>query len=170
MIFKSILILAYVAAIVLANLLVHRMGPVGLWVSSFTLIPFDFVLRSYFHETWTGKTLWLRLGGLIGLSALVTYLANPQAENIALASACGFVVAGVAASFFYQWTIHRTSMIKVNGSDVVAVLVDSVVFQLIAFGTFSVAITGGQFAAKALGGLFFWWLLFDRLKIDQKWN
>lgn len=153
-------IILYLTATVMANLLVTHYGIPGLLLSSTLLIPFDFVLRCYFHERWKGIHLVLRLGVLISSGCLATYLINKNAQYVAIGSIAGFAVANIVAGFFYQATIKRSTFIKVNGSDALGVIVDSVVFQMIAFGQFSIMIMLGQSVIKVLGGLFWYYVLF----------
>ena len=150
------------AAFVAANLLVKHIGPTGLWISSFTLIPFDFICRCYFHETWSGKKLIIRLFLLTIASSLVTILINFSALNIALGSALGFTAAQITAGIFYQLNINRSSFIKVNGSDFVAIVFDSIVFQYIAFSILDWKITLGQVVIKLIGGLIWYFIIFKK--------
>ena len=55
------------------------------------------------------------------------------------------------------------------GSDVAAMLVDSLVFQYVAFGGIDFWIVLGTFALKTLGGLFWYWVVFVRLQLQNKW-
>lgn len=157
-------IIVYVGAVVLANFLVLHYGQVGLLFSSLLLIPFDFVLRCYFHEQWKGVSLVWRLGLLVGAASLTTYLINHATKNIALGSASGFVVANIFAGLYYQAFIKKSNFVKVNGSDVVAIVVDSITFQLIAFGSINVMVMVGQMVIKALGGLMWYLILFRNKK------
>lgn len=55
---------------------------------------------------------------------------------------------------------------RVNGSNVPAALVDSIVFPTIAFGALLPWIVLGQFAAKVLGG-FVWSLLLNQVRTRE---
>ncbi len=160
----------YLAVIVVANLLVNRFGQPGLLISSALLIPFDFVIRCYFHERWKGYKLVRNLGILIGLGALTTFLINHNALMIALGSCAGFVVANIVGGLFYQATIKQRSFVKVNGSDFVAIIADSIVFQLVAFANVDARVMLGQIAIKIVGGLFWYWILFKVIKMDIQRN
>lgn len=155
-------IIVYIIAVVFANLLVHWLGAWGLLASSFFLIPFDFVMRAYFQEQWRGRKLYFNLGGLILSASVATYLINYQTQNIAIASAVGFIVANIAATFVYQKLIASKYLLKINTSDFVAIVVDSVVFQLIAFGIFDWRVALGQTVIKFLGGLLWYYILFHK--------
>jgi queuosine precursor transporter len=161
-------ILIYVGAIILANLLVLWYGKYGLWLSSALLIPFDFVMRCYFHERWKGTGLVFRLGLLITSAALATYLINQNSLAIAIASVTGFIFANIMAGLVYQMLLEKPPFYKVNGSDFAAIMVDSVVFQAIAFGSIDPVVMFGQTAIKMIGGLFWFWVLFHVIKIRLK--
>lgn len=161
-------IIIYVGAIILANLLVLWFGKYGLLLSSSLLIPFDFVMRCYFHERWKGTGLVIRLGLLIGSAALATYLINQNSLSIAIASVVGFIFANIMAGLIYQMLIEKPVFYKVNGSDFAAIMVDSVIFQAIAFGSIDPVVMFGQVAIKMLGGLFWFWILFRVIKIKLR--
>lgn len=156
---SNLFILLWLAAFVAANLLVNHFGAYGLWVSSFLLIPFDFVCRCLFHETWTGRRLVMNLTALTILSGCITFLINNGALNIALASFLGFAAAQLGAGIFYQRNKNKSWFYKVNISDLVAIVFDSVVFQLVGFGTLNIYVTTGQVIIKFLGGLMWYFIL-----------
>lgn len=157
----------YLAAFVAANLLVKHCGAPGLLVSSFVLIPFDFVCRCIFHETWKGKRLVLNLLLLTAAAGLVTFLINKEAANIAAASFAGFAVAQLGAGLYYQANKKQNWFRKVNVSDAIGIVLDSIVFQLVAFATINPYITAGQVVVKLLGGLLWFFILFRIFKIQK---
>jgi len=159
----------YLLAFVLANFIVLWFGASGLIFTALLLIPFDFVMRCLFHETWKGIELILKLGTLVIVASILTYLINSNAKNIAFGSAGGFISAQIISGIFYQLFINKSYFIKVNGSDAVGILVDSIVFQLIAFSIINFEITITQFLLKILGGLFWYWIIFVKLKLHKKW-
>lgn len=156
-------ILIYVLAVIAANLIVWKFGKYGLFISSFTLIPFDFVMRCYFHERWKGAKLVFNLGVLITCASIATYLINMHTQQIAIASCAGFIVANIVAGLLYQVLIKRTYFVKINLTDLAAIVVDSICFQLIAFGGIDAVVTGGQIVIKFAGGLLWYYLLFKKL-------
>lgn len=158
----------YLLAFVLSNFIVLYFGSVGLIFTALFLIPFDFVMRCLFHETWKGKELILKLGSIVFIASLLTYLINYNAQNIAIGSAGGFISAQIFAGIFYQLFIKKSYFIKVNGSDAIGILIDSIVFQFLAFGTFNIYIMISQFILKIIGGLFWYWILFVKLKLQPK--
>jgi uncharacterized PurR-regulated membrane protein YhhQ (DUF165 family) len=77
----------------------------------------------------------------------------------------GFLGAQIIAGIFYQIFIKRSYFLKVNGSDALAILADSILFQLIAFSFISFEITAAQFFLKIVGGLFWYWVIFVKFKL-----
>jgi uncharacterized PurR-regulated membrane protein YhhQ (DUF165 family) len=166
---QAIKILLYLVAFVLANFIVLWFGAKGLIFTAIFLIPFDFIIRCLFHEQWKGKELILKLGGLVSVASLLTYLINHNAINIALGSMFGFISAQIFAGIFYQLNIKRSYFVKVNGSDVVGIICDSIVFQLVAFSVINPNITLSQTLLKVAGGLLWYWIIFVKLKLQDKW-
>lgn len=165
---QAIKISVYLIAFILANFIVLYFGANGLIFTALFLIPFDFVMRCLFHETWKGKELILKLGSLVIAASLITFLINKSALNIALGSSFGFISAQIFAGIFYQFFIKKSYFIKVNGSDAIGILIDSLVFQLVAFHTIDLYVSAGQFILKIVGGLFWYWVIFVKLKIQLK--
>lgn len=166
---QAIKINIYLIAFILANFIVLHFGANGLIFTALFLIPFDFVMRCLFHETWKGKELVFKLGGLVIVASILTFFINHNALNIALGSSIGFIIAQIFAGIFYQFVIKKSYFIKVNGSDMIGILIDSIVFQLIAFGEINLFIMTTQFFLKITGGLFWYWIIFVKLKIQNKW-
>lgn len=160
----------YLVAFILSNFIVLHFGSRGLIFTALFLIPFDFVMRCIFHETWKGKELIIKLGSLVLLASLITFLINQNSLNIAMASSFGFIAAQIFAGLFYQITINKSFLIKVNGSDAIGILIDSIVFQLIAFGIINWEIFMSQFILKICGGLFWYWVIFVKIKLHKKWK
>lgn len=165
----KILIFFYLSAFVAANLIVKHFGAHGLWFSSFFLIPFDFVARCIIHEKYKGAKLIIILSCLTAAASLITWAMN--APFIALASMSGFTAAQISAGVFYQLNKKNSSWFyKVNVSDLIAIIFDSFVFQLIAFGILDLYVTAGQIIIKFAGGLLWYYILFKKLKLNEKIN
>lgn len=158
----------YLFAFVLSNFIVLWFGAQGLIFTALFLIPFDFVMRCMFHEQWKGVELIIKLGALVMVASLLTYLINAQSQNIALGSMFGFISAQIVAGIFYQLAISRSYLLKVNGSDLVGILFDSVVFQLVAFNFINLNITITQTILKFFGGLFWYWIIFEKFKLQDR--
>jgi hypothetical protein len=147
-------VLIYLAAITAANLIVAQLGPSAvIWVA-FLFIGLDLTLRDSLHERWTGRQLWPRMAVLIAAGGLLSYALNRDAGQIALASCVAFVAASAADAGVYTALHRRPWAQRVNGSNVVAAAVDSLLFPTLAFGAFLPLVVLGQFAAKVLGGAF----------------
>lgn len=159
----------YLLAFVLSNFIVLWFDAQGLIFTALFLIPFDFVIRCMFHEQWKGKELILKLGMIALIASTLTFLINQNTLKIAIASSFGFIGAQIFAGVFYQFFIKCNYFIKVNGSDVIGILIDSIIFQLIAFSVIVPKITISQILLKIVGGLFWYWIIFVKLKLQKKW-
>jgi queuosine precursor transporter len=149
-----IAIAAYAAAMILANLSVAAFGP---WVSpinAFVLIGLDLALRDWLHVR---LHVW-QMGVLIAGTGALTYLLNPAAGMIAIASSAAFTAAAVV-----DWAtfarLRGSWMFRANGSNVAGAAVDSLVFPTLAFGALMPQIVLAQFAAKVAGGAVWAWIL-----------
>lgn len=166
---NHIAVISYIGAAVLSNFIVLRYAQYGLIITALFIVPFDFVIRAYFHETWRGWQLFFRLSVLILSASLITFALNHKTMMIAIASFCAFLLAHTSASAFYQLMRKHTYLIKVNGSDIIGAVVDSTVFQLIAFGALSSTISVTQVLLKVLGGFLWYWIIFKKLQLHKKW-
>ena len=147
-------LIAYAVAMIAANLLVATFGPSITAINAFFLIGLDLTLRDWLHvrlKTWQMGCLIVGTGGL-------TYLLNPAAGMIAVASAVAFLVAALV-----DWAVFiRTtgSWIKrANVSNTAGAAVDSLLFPTIAFGALMPHIVAMQFVAKVAGGAVWAWLI-----------
>src|SRR3954470_3901753 len=87
--------LLFLAAIVVANLIVNHYGPTVTPYVAFGLIGCDIVVRDRLHLNLSGATRWLAIGSLIAIGLLVTVLLNQNAGPVALASVTAFAAAMV---------------------------------------------------------------------------
>ena len=140
-------LITYAVAMILANLLVATFGPSISPINAFFFIGLDLTLRDWLHvrlKTW-------QMGGLIVGTGALTYLLNPAAGMIAVASAISFLMAALV-----DWAVFvktTGSWIKrANLSNTASAAVDSVLFPTIAFGVLMPEIVILQFAAKVIGG------------------
>lgn len=149
-----IAIAIYAVAMTVANLTVAAFGP---WVSpinAFFLIGLDLALRDWLHvrlRTW-------QMGALIAGTGVLTYVLNPAAGMIAIASAAAFTAAALV-----DWTVFSrvtgSWFKRANVSNVAGAAVDSLVFPTIAFGALLPHIVLLQFVAKVAGGAAWAWLI-----------
>lgn len=151
------LVFLYISCMVMANLSIAFFGP---WISplnAFLLIGLDMVVRDRLHDKWLHKNLLAKMFGLIAVAGVVSYLLNPAAGMIAIASALAFVSAMAVNTVVYHFIHKKQWMVRSNVSNVGGSAADSVVFPTVAFGTFMWEIVVLQFVAKVAGGLMWSW-------------
>lgn len=147
-----IAVITYVAAIVAANLSVATFGPAVSPINAFLLIGLDLALRDRLHDRWAGAQLWPRMFTMIVAAGAISWVLNPAAGAIALASAAAFVIAGLIDAGVYHLLRNRPYLVRANGSNAAGALADSLVFPTLAFGGFLPMIVAAQFVAKVAGG------------------
>lgn len=143
----------YLLAVVLANLSVAVFGPVSTVINAFLFIGLDLTLRDKLHDAWSGRYLWPKMGGVIFAGGALSWAISRNTGQIAVASCAAFVLSGLADAWAYQALRNQTRARRVNLSNVVGAIVDSLVFPYLAFGGFLPWIVAGQMAAKIGGGL-----------------
>ncbi len=158
----ALAIAVYAAAMTAANLLIVAFGPAISPLNSFLFIGLDLALRDWLHVR---LRAWQMLA-LIAASGALTYLLNPAASKIAIASAAAFTLA--AAVDWSVFSVVRGSWIKrSNISNAAGAAVDSITFPTLAFGVLMPHIIAAQFAAKVCGG-FVWSFVFSKLSLKTK--
>ncbi len=166
-------VVGYLVAVVLANLGAYHLGPRWVPAIGFVAIGFDLTCRDLIHEAWHGRHMVLKLALLIGAGSVLTVLVNPAADRVAWASLLAFGLSATVDSVIFEKLFHRARLVRINGSNLGAAAVDSVVFPTIAFGMFMPWIVAGQFLAKVAGG-FLWSLAmtigYPRPKGDRTCN
>lgn len=137
---------AYVATVVAANWAIHRYGLVPVWPG--LLAPagvyfagLAFTLRDLTQE-WAGRVVTL---ACIAVGAAVSYVVAGPA--LAFASATAFGLSELADWAVYQPLRERRWLLAIAASNVVGLVVDSVLFLALAFG--SLAFLSGQIVGKA---------------------
>lgn len=148
------LVVVYLTSIVAANLLIVWLGPWMSVVNAFLFIGLDLVTRDMLHDAWHGKRLALKMGVLIAVGSLLSWLLNRDAAQIAIASFVAFALAAMTDTVVYAVAVRRgwTWLQRSNGSNVASAAVDSLVFPTLAFGGIQPALTILQFIAKVGGG------------------
>lgn len=144
----SLAVLVYAAAMLLANLSAAQFGPAITPVNAFLLIGLDLALRDWLHM----RLRPLQMLALIAATGAVTYLLNPAAQQIAIASAAAFTAAAAVDWLIFSALRNRSWLQRSNLSNIGAAAVDSILFPLLAWHAILPAVTLGQFAAKVLGG------------------
>lgn len=142
-----IAIICYAFAMTVANLLIVKFGVWFSPINSFLLIGLTLVLRDWLHirlKAW-------QMALLITASGVITYLLNPAAAQIAIASSVAFTLAALV-----DWAVFAKVkgnwFKRSNASNVAGAAVDSIAFPTIAFGLFMPEIVLAQFASKIIGG------------------
>lgn len=150
-------LLAYAASMIVANLTIAHFGPVVAPVNAFFLIGLDLALRDWLHVR---VKVW-QMGALIAGTSVLTYLLNPTAQTIAIASAASFALAALADWLVFS-KVRGSWATRSNVSNVAGAAVDSMLFPTLAFGALMPQIVLMQFAAKAVGGAVWTFLLRGR--------
>ena len=157
----TLAILIYAVAMTLANLSVATWGPAVTPINAFVLVGLDLVLRDLLH---TRLRVW-QMGALIVATGALTYLLNPAAGMIAVASSVAFTAAALV-----DWAtfakLRGSWLCRANGSNVAGAAVDSLLFPTIAFGVLMPGIVAAQFVAKVAGGAL-WAALLERVVIPK---
>ncbi len=147
-------LIAYAVSMTVANLLVVQFGPAITPINAFFLIGLDLTLRDWLHV----RVRPWQMGALILFAGLLTWLLNPAAQNIAVASAVAFLVSGLV-----DWLVFSKSsgswQARSFKSNIAGAAVDSLIFPTLAFGALMPAIVAMQFVAKVLGGAVWAFLL-----------
>lgn len=146
------LVMVYLLAIVAANLLAARFGPGVTVLNAFLFIGLDLSTRDQLHARWQGRQLWLRMLVLIASGGLLAFLLGGSGP-IALSSCLAFIAAGSADALVYHALGRHTRLVRINGSNLVGAIVDSLLFPLLTFGwPLSLVIVLGHVLAKVAGG------------------
>lgn len=142
----------YLAAIVGANLIVAHFGAAATPYVAFAFIGLNLAARDRLHDLW-GRHVARNMGLLILAGGLLSYALNAGAGRVALASVLAFALSESADTLLYHARRHRPYLERANTSNLLGAAVDSVIFPVVAFGGFPLAIIALQFAAKVVGGL-----------------
>lgn len=147
-------IVVYLFSMTAANLLVGKFGPAISPILAFFLIGMDLALRDWMHV----RLRTYQMLGLIAASGALTFVLNPVASQIAVASSCAFTLAALT-----DWAVFKqlpgSWLRRANTSNVAGAAVDSLVFPTIAFGALMPHIVAMQFIAKVAGGAIWAWAL-----------
>lgn len=148
---QYILMILYILAIVAANTFASLFGPSVTIVNAFVFIGLDMAIRDYLHDLYDEplKPMFI----LVGIGSLCSYLSN--AGMIAIASAVSFLIANSADTSIYHYLRKQSWVHRSLKSNIAASGIDSLLFPLIAFGSFMPTIVAGQWIAKIAGGIVF---------------
>lgn len=159
-------VILYLLAIVIANLSVAYFGPQSAPVNAFIFIGATFTLRDKLHDLWRTHRM-LKMGTLILTGSLISYLLNRDAGQIAVASFVAFLLSESGDAVVYARLERYRWFVRVNGSNLVAAVLDSILFPVLAFGAWLPWIMLGQVLAKIGGGLVWSWILKPRRRVQE---
>lgn len=165
-----IYVFMYLTAIILANVLAATFGPGITIINAFFLIGLDLTARDKLHDAWHGDRLLLKMGLLIAIGSVLSWVLNRDTGSIAIASFVAFTLAALTDTVIYQRLLSKPKWLRINGSNIPAALVDSLVFPTLAFGGFLWPIVIGQFLAKTAGGFLWSFILtgLDRKRVQRE--
>lgn len=157
----------YALAMTVANLTLA--GAINTWgpgsiavvspINAFFLIGLDLTLRDWLHVRLSRLQMLLLIAG----TSALTYLLNPAAGHIAVASAAAFTAAALVDWSVFLQLRGRSWLFRSNASNAAGALTDSLVFPLLVTGKWLVPVILMQFLAKTAGGAFWAWVLSRRL-------
>jgi uncharacterized PurR-regulated membrane protein YhhQ (DUF165 family) len=168
-----LLIGAYLAAIIAANLTTSHFGPEASIYNAFFLIGLNLTTRDKLHDLW-GRHRFRNMALLILAGSALSFVAAhlfagtvpPDiVARIALASAVAFAVAEGCDAVSYEALRNRPWLERANSSNFVGAFLDSAIFVAIAFG-WTWEIIFAQFCAKVAGG-FVWSLIIGRVRSGE---
>jgi hypothetical protein len=155
-------VLAYLAAIVVANLLTTH-DPRFIPINGFLLIGADLVLRDRLDDEWS-QHRFAKMAALVLAGSAISYAVNADAARVALASAVAFGAAFTTDWLVYSALRYRPWLERANWSNVPSSAVDSVLFPLIALPVIDWYIVATLFAAKVGGGAIWALILKPRME------
>ena len=148
----TVLTALYLGAVVAANLLIAHFGPVAAPVVAFVFIGLNLATRDRLHDLW-GRQVVRNMLLLVAAGGLLSYALNAGAGRVAVASMLAFAVSEAGDALLYHARRHRPYLERTNTSNLLGAALDSLIFPVVAFGGFPVAIIALQFIAKVAGGL-----------------
>lgn len=151
---RSLIIFIYVASICCANL---SAATIGIWVTplnAFFLIGLELVLRDFLHHQLTKIEMIL----VVLVAGVLSFLININAKSIAIASLLAVIVSCFVDYVVYAKT-KGTWEQRSNKSNIASGFTDSLIFPLVAFGSFIPGVFALQWAAKVFGGALWIYLL-----------
>ena len=149
---RTLLVAAYLAAIVAANLSVEHWGPQAAIYNAFFFIGLDLTCRDALHDLWRGRLI-RNMSLLIVAGSALSYVVNRDTGRIALASMIAFGAAATVDAVAYHLLRDRTWYERANQSNILGAGVDSALFLPLAFGIFPWTVMFAQFTAKVAGGV-----------------
>ena len=159
----TVLTALYLGAVVAANLLIAHFGPAAAPVVAFVFIGLNLVTRDCLHDLWGRQVVRNML--LVASGGALSYTLNAGAGRVAVASMLAFAVSEAGDALLYHARRHRPHLERTNTSNLLGAALDSLIFPVVAFGGFPVAIIALQFIAKVAGGLI--WSVVLRPRVQE---
>jgi uncharacterized PurR-regulated membrane protein YhhQ (DUF165 family) len=100
----------------------------------------------------------LKMLVLILCTGGLTYVLNPAAGQIAIASSVAFTAAALVDWGAFSW-LRGSWLLRSNGSNLASAAVDSLIYPTLAFGVLMPGIVAAQFVAKVAGGAMWAWVM-----------
>ena len=156
------IVLAYLGAVVAANLTIATFGPAAVLPVAFALVGFNMTARDRLHDSWHGRGLGWKMAALVAVGGLLSFLLNADALRIAVASSVAFAASETVNALVYAPMLRRRVpwLARVNAGNVPNALADSALFIGLAFGPLW-GLMLAQAAVK-IGGGFVWSLVLRR--------
>lgn len=158
-----LLVFAYLAAIIVANLTTAVWGPEWSILNAFLLVGLVLTTRDRLSDAWREHRVRNMAALIVAGSALSYFgalwlapdaLPSDVVARIALASCVAFAISETFDWATYHALRARPWLERATSSNVVGATLDSVIFVSIAFG-FDVYIIAAQIGAKVAGGYLF---------------
>lgn len=144
----------FVAAASAANAAVAFFGASALPFTAALLVPFDLLTRDVLHRRWSSS----EEGPVVRMALLIlsgcAFSFWTAGRDIALASTSAFLLAALTNTFVFSALWGAPRFKQMVSSSVCAAFVDSVVFQLLAFGELDVSLALAQVFTKSCSVVF----------------
>ena len=157
----------YLLAIIVANGLITYFGQIAIPATSFVLISCDMATRDILHEKWRDGFLFSKMTLLILCGSALSYLSSAASAEVTYASTVAFGCSSMVDMATYSLLNKHQKIVKMNGSNLVSGIVDSILFPYLAFGMVIPWLSATQVLAKFSGG-FIWTAIFLYLTSRSK--
>jgi len=152
------LVVAFLAAIVVANLTVTHYGAAAIIPNAFFLIGLDLITRDRLADFW-GTTRFAKMTLLILTGGFINYWVNRNTAAMTEASVISFCAAEAVEAVVYHALRHQRWTDRAPRAAIFGAAVDSVVFPTLAFHAFDLTTSFDQFIAKLAGALVWTWVV-----------
>jgi uncharacterized PurR-regulated membrane protein YhhQ (DUF165 family) len=153
---------AFLAAVVLANLIIGWEGPSATPYVALGLVAFDLTTRDVLHDRLRPGMRLLVIGALIIAGALISWHLSDAAANVARASAVAFAASLTLDTLVYHRLRYLPWVERSGLSNIASAITDSALFIALAFPGFLWGVFIVQAGMKIAGG-FILALLIERV-------